>query len=167
MSRERWREIQTLGSHLASRSVNSVKRGFDHEVTFKRPQDLPDFCKNYFPEWASLVYLGSEKHPQTSHKRARFSGLTSNMLLRGERAFKDTYGMHALDSVLADAAYNCIMNGILYNFTWDSSNSVVPELHAHYVMDRTNRLYALRCQNGDMSLLLSVNKAMNNPSTNA
>ena len=165
-SRERWREIQTLGSHLASRSCNSVMRGYDHEVAFKRPQDLPDFCKKHFPRWSSLVYLGSKKHPQTSHKRARFDGLTSDMLMRDERAFKDTYGMIFLSSELADAAYNCIMNGIMFNMTWDPSNSVIPELHAHYVMDRTNRLYALRCQNGDMSLLLALNEATTDLCTN-
>ena len=79
--------------------------------------------------------------------------------MRHERAFIDTYGMHHADSALARAAFDCIHNGLIYNMTWDSSDSVIPELKAHYQMDRKNRLYAIRAQNGDLSLFTSFLEA--------
>lgn len=144
-------------NYLSGRNNNSVQTGWSQDVCWRRPQDIPHLCELYVPELRSLVYLGSECHPQLFYKRARFAGITADQLMRYEQDFIEEIGMrtHYTDSEVR-AMYATVRNGIQHNMRWDSNSSTLPALHAHYKADANSRVYALCAQNGDTDLIKAL-----------
>lgn len=154
-NRQQYREVLAESKYQASRYAGSVKEGWEADVAFRWPQTLPSWCKKNMPK-LSIRYLGSDRHPQTSFRCARFDGVTATELMVHEMEFKELYGM-AYGSARAEQAFNCIRNGIQHQFRFDQSESVVTELGLHYFLDATDRDYALKAQNGNLDKFESLN----------
>lgn len=135
--------------------MNSIKTAWEEECVIYRPDYLVDWTQDNVPELRNIIYLGSQKHPQTTYKRARIGGVTPGELLASRLEFEDLYGM-SFGSVKARAAYEVLMTGVQHNMRWQPEQSIVPLLNRHYRMDAGSRVYALAAARADVPLLTSA-----------
>lgn len=154
VSRAQFNEVKAEAAHLASRAVKSVRAAWEEEDIINRPDLLVKWCQKNISQLQNIVYLGSEKHPQMTYKRARIGGVTPGELMDSRLDFEDLYGIE-YGSIKARAAYEALMNGVQHNMRWNPEKTLVPTLSQHYFMDSTNRLYALGAQGADTQLMLN------------
>jgi hypothetical protein len=154
VSRQQYNEVKAEASNLAARAVNSIRTAWEEEESIRRPDCLVSWTQNNVPPLANITYLGSEKHPQMSYRRARIGGVTPGDLMDARIEFEDIYGME-YGSIKARTAFEVLMTGVQHNMRWEPELSVIPALSLHYRMDAQSRTYALAAHRADMPLILS------------
>ncbi len=154
VTRTQYREVRAESTYQAARAVGSIRAACLRDKYVPRPGALVKWVQNNIPALSNIEYLGSEKHPQTSYKRARIGGVTADELMRYQPDFIDLYGMD-FGSLSAHVAFEVIELGVQHNLRWQPELSEVPKLQAHYFMDANSRRYALGAQGADTQLLLA------------
>lgn len=157
ISAEHYQEVVAEAAYLSGRGCNSIRRAWDdYELPCNtNPQGIAEWVQANIKGLANLEYLGSEKHPQTSYKRARFGGVTHTDLEANKLEFLRQYGME-FGSVFAERDFKVLQSGLQHNLRWQPENSTVPLLRVHYNADAHSRRYALGAQGGDTPLLAST-----------